>query len=611
MCLKRISLKTSVLILILLFFNFSFGKQARASSTENAVQTESQNAQGKQNQEEIKKVKFLEINLSGEINEKVELYDFLYSNSITMDELQNKLKKAEKDDAVIGVKLNISSPLIGFGKIQQIRRIISDFRRSNKKVYAFLSGESTGDYLIATACDEIIMTPSSWLFLCGLGTEVYFFKDLLDWAGIKADIIQMGKYKSAGESFTNREMSPEMQEEMNSLVDSFYQQLIEMIALSRNIEEDKVKELIDKGPFTAEEALDYGLVDKLVYEDDFKKDLTKKKKVVVEFDKKYGEEKIDSGQLNLLSIFSIFSKPPQPEPPATQPAIALITEVGMILPGSEDDYPFSDNIIASDSAVKILDDVKNNPRIKAIVLRIDSPGGSAVASDIIWNKIREVKKSKPIVASMSDVAASGGYYIAMGADEVMAQEGTITGSIGVIGGKFVMKGLYDKILINKQIITRGKNAAILSDYAPFSESEKFIIEKMMKQVYDNFVKKASVSRNKSVKEIDKVAQGRVWTGKQAFEIGLVDKLGGIEEAISDAKKIAKIPADATCDIIYYPKQLTFIDFLSKILGGSAESSTMYSSYIKEFKLIEENGLLIKLMNKEPVVTLMPIKIEFK
>lgn len=598
-------------ISLIFLFNLSFAKQSQNPPPEKAIQTDTKKESEPQKQEEIKKVKLLEINLSGEINEKMELYDFLYSNSITMNELQDKLKKASKDDSVIGVKLNISSPIIGFGKIQQIRSMISDFRRNDKKVYAFIDGESTGGYLIATACDEIIMTPSSWLFLCGLGTEVYFFKDLLDWAGINANLIQMGKYKSAGEPFTNREMSPEMKEELNSLVDSFYQQLIDMIALSRNIEEEKVKEIIDEGPFTAEEALNYKLIDKLLYEDDLKKELTKKKKVAVEFDKQYGEGKIDTSQINIFSIFSLFSKPPKPEPPSTQPAIALITEVGMIVPGSEDDYPFSENIIASDSVVKILDEVKNNDRIKAIVLRVNSPGGSAVASDIIWHKISEVKKSKPIVVSMSDVAASGGYYISMGADEVIAQEGTLTGSIGVIGGKFVLKGLYDKILINKQLITRGKNAAILSDYSTFSESERAVVEKMMKKVYDDFVKKAATSRNMKTKKMDEIAQGRVWTGKQACDIGLVNKLGGIEDAIADAKKLAKIPADVECDTILYPKQLTLIDFLSKILGGSSESSVFYSSYFKELELIKENSLLINLMNREPVLTLMPFRIEIK
>ncbi len=562
-------------------------------------------------QQEPTKVKFVEINVSGEMNEKMELYDFIYSSSITMNEFKERLEKAAKDNEVKGICLNIGSPRIGFGKLQQIRRMISDFRRSNKRVYAFLNGESTVGYLIATACDEIIMVPSGWLFLCGLGTEVYFFKDLLDWAGVEANIIQMGKYKSAGEPFTNREMSPAMKEELDSLLDDLFQQLVEMIAVSRNIEMAEVKNLINKGPFTADEALEYGLVDRLIYKDKFNKEFLKNEKVFVEFDEDYGEEKVDTSQMSLFNFFSLFSKPTPTEVPSMKPAIALVTEVGVIVAGSEDDYPFSDEIIASGNMLKIFDEIMKNKRIKAIVLKINSPGGSAVASDIIWNKIREVKKVKPVVVSMSDVAASGGYYIAAGADKIVAQEGTITGSIGVIGGKFVLKGLYDKILINKQILTRGENAAILSDYSAFSDSEKAVIEKMIKKVYDDFVNKVAISRNMSVEAVDKIAQGRVWTGKQAFDNRLVDMIGGVDEAISEAKKLGKISEDTECDIILYPKQLSFFDFLSKFMGGSVESSAFESVAFREFGLLYNKSLLVKLMNKELVVTMMPFQIEVK
>ncbi len=484
-----------------------------------------------------------------------------------------RLLKAKKDDKIKAVLLHIDGLDVGLGKVHELRKAIADVRAGGKKVYAFLesgdlAGGGTADYAVAAACDEIALPEVGSLALTGLRFELPFFKDLFDKLGLKADMLQMGDFKGAGETYTRNSMSKENREQWEALADDFYEYLVGSIAESRKhkgLTPEKVKKLIDEGPYTARKALAAGLIDRLAYADAYptaiKQDLNAEKVAV---EKDYGKKK--SADLDLSNPFAIFKllAPPKEAKLSAKPKVAVIYAVGPIMTGKSGQSLLGGGTVGSTTMIEAIKKAEEEPTVKAIVLRVDSPGGSALASDLIWNELKKCKK--PVVASMSDVAGSGGYYICMSAKKIFAEPATITGSIGVVGGKIVLGGLFEKVGVKTEIVSRGANSGIFSSETPFTDSERKVWKEMMQDIYDQFVDKATAGRQQAGKEISrehvlKHAGGRIWSGKRAKEIGLIDEVGTLDDAIAAARAMGGLGKDEDVELLILPKGRSFLDTL--------------------------------------------------
>jgi len=535
-----------------------------------------------------------------------------------------RLDKAAKDDKLSGVVLRIRSPELGLGKVDELRGVIGRLRAAGKKVYADVDSVMTKDYLIAAACDEVIIPPSGSLMLTGLAAEISFYKSLFDKLGVQAEIIQVGDFKGAAEPFTRTEMSPEFRQQFESVIEDYYSQMVSTIAKDRHLEEAQVKALIDEGLFTPERAKEAKLVDRVCYEDELiaslKTSLNAEEVVV---DRQYGKKKLDtdySGFGGFMKLMEAMMGVEAPTTASKNPRIALVYAVGPIMSGESDSGAFGqENSVGSDTLVKALRDAKSSDRVKAIVLRVDSPGGSALASDLIWREVATC--DKPFVVSMGNVAASGGYYISMAADKIYAEPGTLTGSIGVVGGKMALRGLLDKVGVNVQTISRGKNATSFSAIDPFSPSERDAWHRMMKDTYHQFTSKAAEGRKMDADKLEKLAQGRVFTGRMAVENGLVDKLGTLSDALAEAKTLAGLKADEKIELQILPKPKNFFEQLFDGSSADTEVRSPVSTELIPAELVVPRELLaawrqVRMLQQvfspaRPVATMLPYQINFR
>ncbi|MCP4682020.1 MAG: signal peptide peptidase SppA [Desulfobacterales bacterium] len=486
----------------------------------------------------------LEIKLKGMVAEEVPPFGMFsrFAPRITIfRNLLATLQNAEEDTAIKALILYIGNHDMGWAKSQELRDAIKRFRESGKKAYAYLESGGNIDFLIASECDRIVLAPSGNLDVKGLLSEVVFFKDTLDRLDIKPNMLQAGKYKSAVEPYIRSSMSKEHRENLNSLLDSMFDQLVEAIADGRSIEPATVKKIIDEGPYLAEPALSKGLIDDILYPDQIEKDMEE----FIKTKPKY----VPMARYQRLR----FPNPRISDPFRDPPQLALIYATGMIHSGESKRTTGLTSSTGSDTLTQALRKVRENKELKAAVLRVDSPGGSGLASDMIWREVSLFKGVKPIVVSMGDTAASGGYYIAMAADHIVALPGTATGSIGVIGGKVNMKGLFEKLGLKKEFITRGKHADLHSNYSSFSKSGQKKVNAEIENFYNTFVQKAAEGRRMGAKEMDNLAQGRVWSGRQAMENGLIDETGGLHHAIEVAKQKAGISKKQKALIDIYPR----------------------------------------------------------
>ena len=479
----------------------------------------------------------------------------------SLSSLLGQFRKAKVDKRISAVLLDIDMPEEGWAKAEEIRAAIADFRTSGKPVYAFMEMGLNKDYYVASACDKIFLPPPGDLFTIGLAADVMFFRGSLDKLGIYPDIFQIGKYKTAADMFTQKQMTDAHKEFMNSLLDDLFGRFVEAIAKERNKSPEEVKSLIDNAPYNAAQAKDAGLIDGALYRDEVEKEL-KKRLGYSDSDELHIAKAGDYRQISQESLGLNKGE-----------KIAVVYAAGDIVSGKSDFGGSGETTIGSDSLVKTLDEARDDKGVKAIVLRIDSPGGSGLASDIIWRAIESVKEKKPVVVSMSDVAASGGYYIACNANKIVAEPSTITGSIGVLAGKPVVKGLYDWLGITNEYVMRGQNAGMFRETEKFSDSERKKFEDLVKGTYyEEFLPKVAKGRGKSPDDIDKIGQGRVWTGQQGKERGLVDEYGGLDKAIEIAKQLANIPADKGVQRVIMPRPPSFFEQLMSS-GGDDDSET--------------------------------------
>ena len=498
--------------------------------------------------------RYLAFDLRGEIPEPPsasDLSSFFAHRPPTLRTLVESLDRAAGDAKVKAVVLRVGFlPDAGWGKVQELRDAIIRFRKSGKPAYAHLEFCGNKEYYLATACDKIYAIPTGLLDVTGLSTETTFLRGTLDKLGVEAQFEGVGKYKNAPNQFTEKSFSAPHREQMEALLDSVYEQYVTALAKARGKSREQTQAVLDQGPFDAKEALKAGLVDELVYQDQLQERLKNVEGVSpARYVKKARGLGLDS-----------------------RPKLALIFAVGEIVSGESQESPFGGSFVGADTLARAIKSAREDDGIKALLLRVDSPGGSGTASDVIWRQVQLTRKKKPVVVSMGDVAASGGYYIAMGSDAIVAQPGTITGSIGVFSGKFSLRGLYEKIGVSKEILTRGRHAALFSEYQPWTQEERERIHSLMASFYEEFVRKAAEGRRKSFDDIDQIAQGRVWTGTDALRLGLVDRLGGLDTAVALAKERAKIGKEQQVQLVVLPERKGFLDSLLERQDDGLESS---------------------------------------
>jgi len=476
----------------------------------------------------------VELNLSGSVQEERDdslRGRFLQGDVTLISELRALFDKARRDDRVSGIMVNIKPFSMGFAKMQELRAAIRRFRDSGKWAVCFLetAGEfvpGNGPYYLASAFDDITLAPAGDVNLSGIAAQTPFLRGLFDKVGIYPDFDAIGKYKNAKNIYTDKDYTDAHREATETLVGDLFDGMTEDIAASRKKSVEDLRAIVDRGPFIAEEALKEGLVDRLGYYDEFR-DAVKER---------------NGGHLKPLAWREYLKR--RSDLGVGKSKIAVIHGTGLVVRGKSGYDPSAGWLMGSDSVAGAIREAREDKSVKAIILRIDSPGGSAVASDVIWRETILAKKAKPFVVSMSDVAASGGYYVACGADRIIAEPNTITASIGVVYGKFVLKGLYDWIGLNFGTIQKGKNAGFWDETKRWSPEEKDqIYWKFMHKIYGQFVGHVAEGRKMTPEAVDKIAQGRVWTGRRAKDLGLVDELGGFETAVKAAKELAQIPED--------------------------------------------------------------------
>ncbi len=462
------------------------------------------------------------------------------------------LRRAKSDpriDSVLIIPTPFQSPF--WGKVQEIRDAVLDFRKSGKRISAYLEYAGEREYYLATAAEKIYLVPTGSLDVTGIATYELFLKGMLDKVGAQADFEKIGEYKTAPNQLTQTTFTPAHREMTESLSRNMYEQLVLGIAETRKKKAEDVRTMIDEGPFLARDAVRMGLVDGLAYEDQLDDQGAVSKSGTVE------------GQA--------YARVRRRTAPRSAPRIAVVYVSGIINSGESGFDPLNGEVAGSAPLLKAIRLARADNNVRAIVVRIDSPGGSSVASDVIWRELtvtKEEKPSRPLVASMSDLAASGGYYVAMAAPSIVAQPGTLTGSIGIFGGKFITGGVFEKVGANIESVIIGRNAGIESPERQFTDSERQKLREQIRDFYNGFIQKVAASRKLSVERVDQLAQGRVWTGAQARERGLVDALGGLDRAIALAKERAGIAADTEVDVVTYPARKTLAELLIEQLSGA-------------------------------------------
>ena len=499
---------------------------------------------------------------SGELQEVLPddvVGQFIGGEVATVRSFVDSLRKASRDARVTTVLLMPGSLDLPFwGKIQELRDAVVEFRKSGKTVIAFLEYGGDREYYLASAANRVFLLPTSPLDLTGVASYEIFLRGTLDKIGAYPDFHHIGDYKTATNQLTETSMTPAHREMSESLNRDMYEQLVRGIAASRKKSEADVRALLDQGPFLPEDALRAGLVDDLAYEDQLDDRVPQLKRGTGD------ARRIEDSEYSRVTARSVGIRP--------RSRIAVIYAVGVIAGGRSSFDPMNGAVAGSDTIVEQIRRIRDDNSVKAIVLRVDSPGGSSTASDVIWRELmitRDEKPARPLITSMSDLAASGGYYIAMPGQVIVAQPATLTGSIGIYTGKMVTGGTLGKLGISAETVKSGRNADMYSPLTPFSPEQRTKVDQYMQAFYDQFVEKVAESRHLTPERVDAMAQGRVWTGRQARELGLVDQLGGLDAALAIAKQRANIPADEDVDLVVYPPRRSFYEALAEQFGGGA------------------------------------------
>jgi protease-4 len=492
----------------------------------------------------------LTVRLEGEIEEQPPqdpLSEAFFGARTTVTDVVQALDRAEADPRITGIEVRVGESTLGMAKIQEIHQKIREFNRKGKFSVAYLEFATNRSYYLASACQTVILLPTSLFHVRGMMTSTTFLRGTLDKLGIYPDLYHVGDYKNAMNVYTEKKYTPAHREADQTLLEDFYQQYLRGVAEGRGMKLEEVKRAIEKGPYTSQEALATKLIDRLAYADEAR-DLVKQK---------------NRGSENRLSLDEYLRRTER----RGGAKLAVIYATGTILPGRSGDSPLGGAVMGSETIAEQFRRAREDASVRAVILRVDSPGGVTFPSEIIRREVVVTKRVKPVVVSMSDLAASGGYAIAMSANRIVAEPGTITGSIGVLGGKLNLLGLYEKLGLSKDYLTTTENSTMDYPFQNFTPAQRESILKYMRDIYGSFIQGVAEGRHMKVEAVDKIGQGRVWSGERARQLGLVDELGGLDAAIAAAKTLAKIPPSEAVSLIYLPPPKSLFEKMRDLMGG--------------------------------------------
>jgi protease IV len=496
---------------------------------------------------------------------------FIESQGVpTVRDVWASLRAAARDNRIKAIVLQPRHLAVGWGKLQEFREELAAFKRSGKPLYALLRSPGSREYYLASAADKIFLSPEDMLDVKGFLVEAMYFKNALDKLGINMQVDHIGRYKDAGDIFTKTGMSPETREVLNQVLDQLYNEFCSTVGQGRHKSADEMKALVDQGPFISSKAKASGLVDEIGYED----------QVYADLKKRVGRE------LNKTSIKSYFRAVPN-----RGDRIAMLVGEGDIQRGEPDNAFTSTGVISSGAFAKTIRQVRNDGSIKGVILRVNSPGGDASASDEILHELQLLSRAKPLVVSMSDLAASGGYFISATCDPIVSYPDTITGSIGVLYLKPNVHDLYNKLGIQEDLLTRGKLAEIDSESQPLSDAGRQKLHESIEATYVSFVSKVAAARKKTYAQVDPLAQGRVWMGSQALQNGLIDQLGGLNRAIAMVRQRANLSAAGETNLVMYPPRRTLFEILTSSSTDSLADAMVERKVRNAFPGLPSRALL--------------------
>lgn len=520
---------------------------------------------------QVRKNSIMMLDLNGVLMERSQEnpFDFLMGseyNTYGLDDILSSIKKAKENDDIKGIYIQATSFGAGFASIEEIRNALKDFKESGKFIVAYGDTYTQGLYYLSSVADKVLLNPQGMIEWRGLAATPMFFKDLLAKVGVEMQVFKVGTYKSAVEPFISTEMSPANREQVNVYLSSIWGQITSDVAESRKISVDSLNAAADRMLMfhPAAESVKSGLADTLIYKNDVRNYL----KAVIGIDK---DDRMPV--LGLKDMVNVKKNVPKDK---SGNVIAVYYAYGEI-DGSSSSTTSAEGI-DSEKVIKDLRKLKDDEDVKAVVLRVNSPGGSAYGSEQIWHAVSELKKEKPVIVSMGDYAASGGYYISCNADTIVADPTTLTGSIGIFGMFPNAKGLADKIGVNFDVVKTNRYADFGMLTRPMNDGEKSLIQMYVNQGYELFLNRCSEGRGISKEDLDKIAQGRVWTGSKAKELGLVDELGGLDRALEIA--VAKAGTDAYT-VITYPKKESFFESLMNTNPGNYIKARMLKGTMGE------------------------------
>ena len=516
------------------------------------------------------------------------------SNTYGLDDILSSIKKAKENEDIKGIYLQANSLGTSYASLQEIRNALLDFKGSGKFVIAYADSYTQGLYYLSSAADKVLLNPKGMIEWRGIASTPLFYKDLLQKIGVEMQIFKVGTYKSAVEPFIATEMSPANREQVTTFISSIWSQVTEGVSASRNIPVDSLKAYADRMLmfYPAEESVRCGLADTLVYRNDVRDYL----KRLVDID--------EDDNLSLLGLGDMINVRKNVPKDKSGNIIAVYYASGEIT-----DYPgsaTSEEGIVGSKVIRDLRKLKDNDDVKAVVLRVNSPGGSAFASEQIWYAVKELKTKKPVIVSMGDYAASGGYYISCGADTIVAEPTTLTGSIGIFGMVPNVKELTDKIGLSYDVVKTNKYADFGNIMRPFSEGEKALLQMMVAEGYDTFITRCAEGRHTTKEAIEKIAEGRVWTGEAAKELGLVDELGGIDKALDIAVAKARVGGYT---IVSYPEKKDVLSSLLDTKPTNYVESQLLKSKLGEY--YRQFGLLTNLKEQSMIQARVPFELNIK
>jgi protease IV len=526
----------------------------------------------------------LVIDASGEIQEQrsLDIFSALNGTSVPiLHDYVDAIDSARTDPRITGIVVRIAPLATGWGKLEEIRSHLLAYRKSGKPSICYLGYDGTGnaEYYLASACQQIWLVPTGPVSIHGMMAEALFLRGTLDKLKIVPEFYHIAEYKTAGNMYTEKKFTPAHHEEVESLLTSIYSQYVSETSQARNINPETFKALLAKGPLLTKEAVESGIVDRLGYWDQVQEYFRTR-----------------DGDWNPISLkrYRMFTKTLGGQ------RVAVVHATGLIVSGDSQNTPGGGFVMGGDSVASDIRNARTDSSIKAIVLRVDSGGGSVVASEVIRREIELARAAKPVVVSMSDVAASGGYWISTPANKIVADPNTITGSIGVVIGKFNISGLYNLLGLSTDHVVTSDNATIFSDQQNFTPAQRETIEKSLREIYAQFTEGVAQGRHMTVADVDKIGKGRVWSGAQAKQLGLVDELGGLDRAIEVAKQLAHIPASQSVQIVRFPEEKSFLQMLIE-----REKDEMNDSSSVEAVLRRLVGVM------EPVQARMPYELHIR